>query len=60
MVDQTNGVLYYKTMNDSRIKKVDLAALDFSAKSEIKKALDDGKFEFEDITQSVQPAINNQ
>ncbi|NOI24221.1 linear amide C-N hydrolase [Vibrio mediterranei] len=60
VVDQTNGVLYYKTMNDSRIKKVDLNAINFAVKNETKRALDDGKFEFEDITQSVQPLINNQ
>ncbi len=49
VIDQTNGYLFYKTMNDSRIKRVDLNKLDFSGDKEIKRQLDDGKFTFEDV-----------
>lgn len=50
VVDQTNGYLFYKTMRDSTIKKVDLTKLDFTGKKEITRPLDKGLFHVEDVT----------
>lgn len=60
VVDQTSGVLYYKTMNDSQIKKIALNRLNFSVKNETKRPLDSGVFKLKDISKQVQPVINNQ
>lgn len=50
VVDQTNGLFFYKTMHDSTIKKVDLNKLTFSGKKEEKRSLDAGKFHVEEVT----------
>lgn len=50
VIDQNHGYLYYKTMNDSQIKKVDLNKIDFTTKAEQYKALDNGSFNFKDVT----------
>ncbi|MGR5458836.1 linear amide C-N hydrolase [Vibrio alfacsensis] len=50
VIDQGNGVFYYKTMNDSRIKKVDLNNIDFNQQQEVKRKLDNGSFTVEDVT----------
>lgn len=50
VVDQTNGLFFYKTMYDSTIKKVDLNKLTFSGKTEEKRSLDAGKFHAKEVT----------
>ena len=49
VIDQGNGLLFYKTMHDSTIRRVDLSKLDFNAKAEHKQALDNGKFSYQDV-----------
>ncbi|WP_050923486.1 linear amide C-N hydrolase [Vibrio harveyi] len=49
VIDQGNGALYYTTMHDSRIKKVDLKKIDFNQKQELKRQLDNGSFTVEEI-----------
>ncbi|GAK87872.1 choloylglycine hydrolase [Vibrio ponticus] len=49
VIDQGNGLLFYKTMHDSTIRRVDLNQLDFTSKVEHKQPLDSGKFHFEDV-----------
>jgi choloylglycine hydrolase len=49
VIDQGNGALYYKTMHDSRIKKVDLTKIDFNQKQELKRKLDNGSFTIENV-----------
>ncbi|CAE6943761.1 Choloylglycine hydrolase [Vibrio sp. B1REV9] len=50
VIDQDNGLFYYKTMRDSRIKKVDLNKIDFNQSQEVKRKLDNGTFAVEDVT----------
>ncbi|HDM8240101.1 TPA: linear amide C-N hydrolase, partial [Vibrio campbellii] len=50
VIDQGNKALYYTTMHDSRIKKVDLTKIDFDQKQEVKRELDNGTFTFTDVT----------
>ncbi|RJX72914.1 linear amide C-N hydrolase [Vibrio sinensis] len=50
VIDQNNGLLFYKTMHDSTIKRVDLNTLNFDAKQEVKQKLDNGKFHYQDVT----------
>lgn len=49
VIDQTNGLLFYKTMHDSTIRRVDLSSLNFDAKTESKQALDSGTFSYQDV-----------
>ncbi|MGR5184390.1 linear amide C-N hydrolase [Photobacterium damselae] len=53
VIDQTRGLLFYKTMRDSTIKKVDLSKLSFTNKKEEVRPLDNGKFSIEDVTPSL-------
>ncbi len=48
--DQTNGFFFYKTMNDSTIKQVNLNKVNFNKKNEDKHPLDSGVFHIEDVT----------
>ncbi|GIU27823.1 choloylglycine hydrolase family protein [Shewanella schlegeliana] len=50
VIDQSHGLLFYKTMHDSTIKRVDLKQLDFNAKQEHKQKLDSGKFSYQEVT----------
>ncbi|MGF1686752.1 choloylglycine hydrolase family protein [Photobacterium japonica] len=50
VIDQTNGKLYYKTMRDSTIKKVDLSKINFNGSKEVTRPLDKGSFHVEDVT----------
>ncbi len=50
VIDQQNRVLYFKTMNDSRIKQLDLKTVDFSGKEEIKRPMDSGQFTVEPVS----------
>ncbi|MCG9728394.1 choloylglycine hydrolase family protein [Shewanella sp. Isolate13] len=50
VIDQSNGLLFYKTMHDSTITRVDLNQLDFTAKQERKQKLDNGKFSYREVT----------
>jgi choloylglycine hydrolase len=50
VIDQGSKALYYTTMHDSRIKKVDLTKIDFDKKQEVKRELDNGTFTFTDVT----------
>lgn len=50
VIDQTEGLLFYKTMYDSRIKKIDLNKLKFIDGKEEVRLLDDGKFYVKDMT----------
>ncbi|MGF1777595.1 linear amide C-N hydrolase [Vibrio nomapromontoriensis] len=43
-IDQSNGFLYYKTMYDSQIKKVDVNSIDFNTENEKAYPLDNGQF----------------
>ncbi|WP_367971348.1 choloylglycine hydrolase family protein [Vibrio scophthalmi] len=49
VIDQSNGLLFYKTMHDSTIRRVDLNTLNFDAKAETKQALDSGSFSYQDV-----------
>ncbi len=49
VIDQSNGLLFYKTMHDSTIRRVDLGQLDFNAKTEHKQPLDKGRFHYQDV-----------
>lgn len=49
VIDQNNGDLYYKTMYNSTIRRVDLASLNFNAKQEYKQPLDSGTFNYQDV-----------
>lgn len=48
-IDQQNRVLYYKTMNDSRIKAFDLKTASLTGTKETKLPLDSGKFTFDTV-----------
>ncbi|MGS0696550.1 linear amide C-N hydrolase [Shewanella sp. 0m-4] len=50
VIDQSNGLLFYKTMNDSAIKRVDLKQLDFNVKQERKQQLDSGQFSYQEVS----------
>ncbi len=50
VTDQSNGNFYYKTMNDSAIKRVSLSDLNFKTKDEKTFPLDDGAFKTIDVT----------
>lgn len=45
--DQNNGRFFYKTMNDSAIKMVDLKRVNFGTPTELTRALDSGRFTFQ-------------
>lgn len=49
VIDQNNGELYYKTMYNSMIRRVDLATLNFNMKQEHKQPLDGGKFSYQEV-----------
>ncbi len=49
VIDQNNGLLFYKTMHDSTIRRIDLNTLDFNAKSEHKQPLDSGRFHYQEV-----------
>ncbi|MDD1782729.1 choloylglycine hydrolase family protein [Enterovibrio sp. ZSDZ35] len=49
VIDQANGVFYYKTMNDSQIKKVDLNKINFNNKEELTRPLDNGSFSVKEV-----------
>lgn len=49
VTDLTNERFFYKTMNDSRIKRVDLKDIDFTKKTESAHPIDDGKFKVESV-----------
>jgi len=49
VIDQNNGLFFYKTMRDSTIRRVDLNSLNFDAKIEHKQALDSGTFHYESV-----------
>ncbi|MGR6831635.1 linear amide C-N hydrolase [Aliivibrio wodanis] len=51
--DQTNGFFFYKTMNDSTIKKVDLNKINFTGNTEEKRPLDSGIFHVQDVTLAI-------
>ncbi|RYU47633.1 choloylglycine hydrolase family protein [Aliivibrio finisterrensis] len=53
VVDQTNGLFFYKTMRDSTIKKVDLNKINFTGKVEEKRLLDSGTFHVQDMTPDI-------
>ncbi len=48
--DLTNERFFYKTMNDSAIKYVDLKTIDFKNEKETAQAIDNGVFHFEKVT----------
>lgn len=50
VIDQSNGLLFYKTMHDSTIKQVDLNQLNFSAKQELQLPLDNGRFNYQQMS----------
>lgn len=50
VIDQSNGLLYYKTMPGGTIKKIDLKKLQFLATKEMIRPLDNGTFHVEDLT----------
>lgn len=50
VTDQNNGLLYYKTMFDSTIKKVDLKKLNFNVGHEVVRPLDEGQLQVQDVT----------
>ncbi len=49
VIDQQKKVLYFTTMNDSRIKELDLDLVNFKQKTETKLPLDDGHFTVEKV-----------
>lgn len=49
VIDQQKRILYFTTMNDSRIKELDLDAVNFKQKTETKLPLDSGRFTVEKI-----------
>ena len=53
VIDQTNGQLFYKTMWNSTIKRVDLNKINFADKKERVTALDSGQFHIEDVTPAI-------
>lgn len=50
VIDQSNGAIYYKTMRDSTIKKIDLKKLKFDGIKEEVRPLDNGTFHVKDVT----------
>ncbi len=50
VTDQSNGIFYYKTMNDGAIKSVSLKNLNFTTKEEKAFPLDEGVFKVTDVT----------
>ncbi|MFK0569857.1 linear amide C-N hydrolase [Endozoicomonas sp.] len=50
VIDQQKGVLYFKTMYDSRIKQLDLDSVNFKQKTETKLPLDKGRFTLKKVS----------
>ena len=48
--DLSVQMFYFKTMHDSAIKRVDLGDIDFSTGGETARAIDQGRFTFQDVT----------
>lgn len=48
--DLNNGFFYYKSMSDSAIKRVDLNTMDFTMKGEVIRPINNGQFNFQEVS----------